>query len=159
MKKELEHLMTVSQKEPRGRDSLCVACDLLLNLSGLEDALSFLKHIKRDDSVWMSQSMCLETERLLTDEEKERKQSKMELKKTRFIIKETLKTLSRTWTTTTWMETWSGNLIGALKCWDSATSRCRMATILLAWTAGVEERRKKRQEVNKQQIKYGTVHE
>lgn len=45
-----------------------------------------------------------------------------------------------TWTTTTWMETWSGNLIGALKCCDRATSRCRIATMLLAWTAKREKK-------------------
>lgn len=58
-----------------------------------------------------------------------------------------------TWTTTTWMETWSGNLIGALKCCDSATNRCRIATILFAWTANVWERLRNRTKSIKMIIK------
>jgi len=40
-----------------------------------------------------------------------------------------------TCTTTTWMDTWSGSLIGARKYCDNATRRWSIATRLLAWTA------------------------
>lgn len=45
---------------------------------------------------------------------------------------------SLTCTTTTWMDTWSGSLIGARKYCDNATRRWSIATRLLAWTAEID---------------------
>lgn len=51
---------------------------------------------------------------------------------------EELLNTSLTCTTTTWMDTWSGSLIGARKYCDNATRRWSIATRLLAWTAEID---------------------